>query len=196
MRVSVRFLGLALGLALAVAGCGAPPAADMNAAKTAVEKSVTAGAGDYAADSLKAAQDAQAALDAEVKAQDGKWFKSYDKAKELAAAVKTAADKAAADAVTGKEKAKGEATAAIGEAKTLLDEAKALLDKAPKGKGSAADIEAMKADLTAAATAITEAEGALSSERFLDAKAKASAAKKTASSVKTAVETAMAAKKR
>jgi len=196
MRVSVRFLGLALGLALAVVGCGTPPAADMNAAKTAVEKSVTAGAGDYAADSLKTAQDAQAALDAEVKAQDGKWFKSYDKAKELAAAVKTAADKAAADAITGKEKAKGEATAAIGEAKTLLDEAKALLDKAPKGKGSAADIEAMKADLTAAATAITEAEGALSSERFLDAKAKASGAKNTASSVKTAVETAMAAKKR
>ena len=81
---------------------------------------MAAGAGDYAADSLKAAQDAQAALDAEVKAQDGKWFKSYDKAKELSAVVKTAADKAAADAVTGKEQAKTEATAAIGEAKRLF----------------------------------------------------------------------------
>ena len=62
-------------------------------------------AGQYAAESLKAAQDARAALDAELKAQEGKWFKSYDKTKELAVAAKAAGDKAAADAVAGKEKA-------------------------------------------------------------------------------------------
>ena len=62
-------------------------------------------AGQYAAGSLKVAQDARAALDAELKAQEGKWFKSYDKTKELAVAAKAAGDKAAADAVAGKEKA-------------------------------------------------------------------------------------------
>ena len=58
-----------------------------------------------AAESLKAAQDARAALDVELTAQEGKWFKSYDKTKELAVAAKAAGDKAAADAVAGKEKA-------------------------------------------------------------------------------------------
>jgi hypothetical protein len=168
----------------------------MDAAKAALDSATAAGAGEYAGASLTAAQDAQTALDAELKAQEGNWFKSYTKAKELAAAVKTAGDKAAADAATGKETAKNEATTAIGEAKTLLTEAQALLAKAPKGKGSAADIEAMKTDLATAATAITEAESALGSEKFLAAKAKAESARNTANTVKTAVEAAMAAKKK
>jgi hypothetical protein len=196
MRVNLKFLVIALGLALTVAGCGAPPKADMDAAKAALDSATAAGAGEYAGASLTAAQDAQTALDAELKAQEGNWFKSYTKAKELAAAVKTAGDKAAADAATGKETAKNEATTAIGEAKTLLTEAQALLAKAPKGKGSAADIEAMKTDLATAATAITEAESALGSEKFLAAKAKAESARNTANTVKTAVEAAMAAKKK
>src|SRR4029453_4833486 len=62
-------------------------------------------AGPYAPESLKAAQDARAALDVELKAQEGKWIKSYDKTKELAAAAKAAGDKAAADAAAGKERA-------------------------------------------------------------------------------------------
>lgn len=196
MRVNAKFLVLVLGLALTVAGCGAPPKADLDAAKAALDSAVAAGAGEYASVSLKAAEDAQAALDAELKAQEGNWFKSYTKAQGLAAAVKTAGEKAAVDAAAGKEIAKNEATAAIGDAKTLLTEAGALLAKAPKGKGTAADIEAMKTDLATATTAVTEAEGALSGGKFLDAKAKAESAKKTAGSVKTAVEAAMAAKKR
>ena len=54
----------------------------------------------------------------------------------------------------------------------------------------------MKTDLATAGTTITEAEGALTAGRFLDAKAKAEAAKTAATTVKTAVEAAMAAKKK
>ena len=35
--------------------------------------------------------------------QEGKWFKSYDKTRELAVATKTAGDKAVADAVAGRD---------------------------------------------------------------------------------------------
>jgi len=105
MRVTLRFLALSLGLAIALTGCASPPTADVDAAKAAVDKATTAGADQYAAESLKAAQDARAALDAELKAQEGKTFKSYDKTKELAIAAKAAGDKATADAVAGKEKA-------------------------------------------------------------------------------------------
>jgi hypothetical protein len=196
MRVRSGILLLVLGLSLTMVGCGAPPTADIDAAKTAIANAGTAGAAEYAAPSLKAAEDAQAALDAEVKAQDGKWFKSYDKAKELALAAKAAGDKAAADAAAGKEKAKADATQAIADAKAAVTESEELLKKAPKGKGSAADLAAMKTDLTTAGTTITEAETALNDGKYLDAKAKAESAKNAAATVKTAVEEAMAAKKK
>ena len=64
----------------------------------------------------KARQEAQAALDAELKAQEGKWFPSYDAAKQLAAAAKEAGDKAAAEAAAGKEKAAAAAAKAKAEA--------------------------------------------------------------------------------
>lgn len=105
MRVIIRLGAIALGLAISVTGCASPPNADVEAAKAAIDRAATDRAGQYAAESLKAAQDARAALDAELTAQEGKWFKSYDKTKELAVAAKAAGDKAEADAVAGKEKA-------------------------------------------------------------------------------------------
>ncbi len=105
MRSRLGIVILVLGLAVMAIGCGAPPTADIDAAKAAVANAASAGASQYAADSLKAAEDAQAALDAELKAQDGNWFKSYDKAKQLALAAKEAGDKATAETVAGKEKA-------------------------------------------------------------------------------------------
>jgi TonB family protein len=105
MRARLGIVILVLGLAVMTVGCGAPPTADIDAAKTAVANAASAGGSQYAAESLKAAEDAQAALDAELKVQDGNWFKSYDKAKQLALAAKEAGDKAAAEAVAAKEKA-------------------------------------------------------------------------------------------
>ncbi len=105
MRAIVKFRAIALGLAIIVTGCASPPNADVDAAKAALDRADTDRAGQYAAESLKAAQDARAALDAELKAQEGKWFKSYDKTKELAIAAKAAGDTAASDAAAGKEKA-------------------------------------------------------------------------------------------
>jgi len=105
MRVIVGFRAIVLGLALTVTGCAAPPTAEVDAAKAAVDKAVTDRADQYAAESLKSAQEARAALDAELAAQDAKWLKSYDRAKELAIAAKAAGDKAAADAAAAREKA-------------------------------------------------------------------------------------------
>jgi len=105
MRVIAIVRAIALGLAITVTGCASPPNADVDAAKAAIDKAATDSAGQYAAESLKAAQEAQAAVDAELKAQEGKWFKSYDRTRELAAAAKAAGDKAAAEALAVKEKA-------------------------------------------------------------------------------------------
>jgi TonB family protein len=102
MRVIVGVRTIALGLAITVTGCASPPNTDVDAAKASLDTAVADHADRYAAGSLKAAQDARAALDAELTAQEGKWFKSYDRARELAVAAKAAGDKAAADAIAGK----------------------------------------------------------------------------------------------
>jgi protein TonB len=95
-------------LIFALAGCSRPPTAEADAARQSIASASSAGAEKYAAASLKEAQSAQAALDAELKAQEGKFIKSYDHARELAVAAKTAADKAAADSTAGRERAEAE----------------------------------------------------------------------------------------
>src|SRR5262245_22627027 len=89
-------LTLALGLAAAV-GCSKPPQQDIDAANASLEAARTAGAQDYASESLQQAEQAKQELDNELQAQQDKFFKSYSKAKELAASAKAAADKAAQD---------------------------------------------------------------------------------------------------
>ena len=124
MAVIVRFRAIVVGLAIIVTGCSAPPNADVDAAKTAVDKAATEGADRYAPESLQSAQAARAALDAELKAQEDKWVKSYDKAKELAVAAKAAGDKAAADAVAAKAKADAVAAKARADAAAARARAK------------------------------------------------------------------------
>jgi TonB family protein len=116
MRVIVGFRAIALGLALLATGCAAPPTAEMDAARAAVDKAVTDHADQYAAESFKVAQEARAALEAELTAQEGKWFKSYDRTRQLAIAAKEAGDRAAADAVAAKQKADAVAAKAVADA--------------------------------------------------------------------------------
>ena len=103
MRLAISF-GLALFIGVTTVGCGNPPADEIAGARSALERATGSAAKD-APDSLKAAQDAAAALDAEVAAQDAKWFKSYDRTKELAASAMAASDKAVADAAAARERA-------------------------------------------------------------------------------------------
>jgi TonB family protein len=126
MRVMTR-LAITLCFATIVTGCSAPPTADVDAAKAAVDQAQTDRADQYAPESLRVAQDAWSALDAERTAQEGKWVKSYDRTRELAIVAKAAGDKAAADAVAGKAtaeaaevKAKAVAAAAAARAKARL----------------------------------------------------------------------------
>ena len=195
MRKMMAVLPFVFVLVLMV-GCAKPPQDAINAAMSAMDAAKPL-ASEYATGSLQAAEDAQAALNAELKAQQDKFalFRSYKKADELVADLKAKSDKAAADAAAGQEQAKNDATTAITAATTALNDATALLEKAPKGKGTAADLEAMKADLTAAASTINDANGAMAAAKYKDAKAKADAASSSAANVASQVQAAMEAKK-
>jgi protein TonB len=135
MRAMQRVSAIAFVVVVASA-CSSRPTAEIDAARTARDNAVTAGASQHAPDSLKAADSAQAALDAELAAQDAKWIKSYDRARELAETALSASNKAAADAVAGKERA--DAAAAAAEAKARADaESRAALAKTAVRVGGA-----------------------------------------------------------
>jgi hypothetical protein len=195
MRKMMAVLPLVFVLVL-VAGCAKPPQQAIDGANASIDAAKQAGAADYAPDSLRAVDDAKAALDAELKVQQDKFalFRSYKKTDELVNDVKAKADKAAADAKANMEQAKNDATAAIQSVTTALTDAKTALDKAPKGKGTAADIEAMKADLAAAEASLADANTALSSGSYKDAKAKADAAASTIQNVMSQIQAAIDAK--
>jgi len=184
-----------LGLAMAM-GCAKPPQPAIDEAKQALQAARDAGAADYAAASLREAENAVAAVDAELQAQQKKFalMRSYKQTAALAATAKQAADKAKADAETGKEQTRQAAEQLMGQAKTALDEASAALKEAPRGKGSEMDIQAMNNDLQAVATAISEGEAAHQAGRYLESKAKFEAALNQANNVKAMVEQAKAAK--
>jgi hypothetical protein len=195
MRKMMALLSLVFALVL-VAGCAKPPQQAIDGANASIEAAKQAGAADYAPDSLRAVDDAKAALDAELKVQQDKFalFRSYKKTDELVNDLKTKADKAAADAKAKMEQAKNDATAAIQNVTTALTDAKAALDKAPKGKGTAADLEAMKADLAAAEASLNDANAAMTSNDFKGAKAKAEAAQSTIQNVMSQIQAAIEAK--
>ena len=91
--------------------CGTRPATEIDAAKAALDRA-SASAAQYAPESLKAAQDANADLDAELAAQDARWIKSYDRARDLATSARLASEKAITDAAAGKARTEAAAAAA------------------------------------------------------------------------------------
>lgn len=196
LRSAKLLLPLLSLLILVMAGCAKPPQVDIDAAKAAIDGAVAAEAKDYAGSSLQAANDAWATLQTELTAQESKFalFRSYKKAKEMAAAAKAAGEKATADANAQKEKVKAECQTMMTGAQTAIDEAKALLEKAPKGKGEKEAIEALKAELTGAETSLADANAAFSSGKFLQARSKLQAVMNAANDVKTQVQAAIDAK--
>ncbi len=187
--------GLMVLALLGLVACAKPPQQLIDSAKQSVEAAKAAEAATYAPDSLKAATSKASALDAELAVQNDKFFKSYKLTEQLANELKTLGDKAKADAVAGKEKAKADAQAAITAAETSVNDAREALKKAPKGKGSTADVAAMTGDVDAAAKGVEDAKADMTAEKFLDAQTKAANAKAQADKVKADVEAAIEMKK-
>jgi hypothetical protein len=178
---------------VATVACAKPPQAQIDAAHASIDKATAAGAGEYAPEALNAARDAQAKLDAEVKAQQGKLAltRSYDEATKLATAAADAGQRASTEAAQRKQALQTEASTAVVGARAAIQDAETALGSAPKGRGGKAGLEALQSDLTAAKTTLGEAETALKGEHFMDVKAKADAAEERAVGVKSAIEQAV-----
>ena len=191
MRIVARYVVLAAAGMLAVAGCSSPPAQEMDSAKMSIQGVATAGAEKYAPEELKKLNSQLAAANDEIKAQEGKFFKSYDKAKEMFSKVKTDADVLTPTLAAKKDEAKKNAAAAQSAAKGAIDDARALLAKAPDGKDSRAEIEAIKADVKGLDEGLAEVDKLAASEDYIAAADKAKAISEKAAAVSDQVKNAM-----
>jgi len=185
-------LAVATGLVLSV-GCGKPPAEKIAAADQALGEARTEGAADYAPESLKAAEDARAQLDAELKAQEDKFalFRSYDKAGELAAASEKAAQQAQVDAEEGRKQAREDASQMIAEVRASVLEVQQMLEHAPRGKGAEADLAVLRSDLSGVETTLTEMDSAFADEQYKESIAKAESAKQSIDAIRAEIERAV-----
>jgi hypothetical protein len=183
---------IVLGLVLVafVAGCASKPQKEIDETTGAVNAVISEGLGKYAPEDEKKLKDAMAAVNEELKVQEGKTIKNYDKTKQMLADTKKMADEMKAALPAKKEKAKQEATAALEAAKAALADANKALAKAPKGKGTAADIAAIRGDLKGAEEMVPEIQGLIEKEEYSAAVTKANALKEKAAGISDQVQKA------
>jgi len=164
-----------LALVASLTACAKAPSEEINATKASVDAAVAEGAQQYTPEDYKMVADGLAAANAEIKVQEEKFFKNFDKAKQMLAKTKADAEALKGKVAQRKEELKQAAIATLDQATAALTEAKDLLDKAPKGKGSKADIEAMQTDLAGVEAMIPEVQPMIDGGDFIGANEKANA---------------------
>lgn len=191
-RSKMFILSLVIMSLALVVGCSKKPETAISDTKTATDAVVAEGGEKYAAEELKMLNDEMTAAMDEVKVQDEKFFKNYDKATQMLTSVKTKAEALKAEIPARKEKAKNDAIAALDAAKAAVAEASDLLAKAPKGKGTMADIQALGADITGIKESLNEVQSMIAAENYMEAAVKAGIAKESAAAVSAQITEALA----
>jgi ABC-type transporter Mla subunit MlaD len=188
MKQNMRYIIISIFAIFLITGCSKQPLQEINAARSAVDSVISEGAEKYLPEDAKKINDAfNKAMD-EVKAQDAKIFKNFDKAKEMLAAVKTEAGVIAANLTVKKEEAKKDAIAAIEDAKTLLDTTKELLEKNSGRKGSKAANESILAEVKNLESSFKELQLLVEREDYLMAISQAGEIRNKASELSTFIQ--------
>lgn len=191
---SLKSLALVVsGLVVFAAGCAQRPELELNAAQEAVKNAVSAEAGVYAPDELKAAEDLMSSAAAELSAQDEAFALSrdFDQAKKLLADAEAKGTAAAEAARANKEQVKLECEELKLAAEAAIATATEMLAKAPKGKGTKADIEALQGDLSGLGTALTAASASYDAGQYMTARDELRSVVTKAEAISAEIETAI-----
>lgn len=154
VRLSVSLL-VVLALTLAFMGCAKPPEAEKQAAKSAMDAAISAGADKYATDSIDAAKKIWDTAESQMKE------KKYEEAKKSYIDATTAFKKAAMDA--GKKAAADQANAALA---TLEESWKNVEATAKKMGNKLKDKEAWTADVKAISEGLGKAKEMIAANPF------------------------------
>ena len=188
MKRSMRYIIISIFAVFLITGCSRQPLEEINAARTAVDSVFSEGAENYLPEDAKKINDALNKAMDEVKAQDAKIFKNFDKAKEMLAAVKTEAGVIAAQLTVKKEEVKKDAISAIEDAKTVLDTTKELIEKNSGRKGSKAANESILAEVKNLESSFKELRALVDKEDYLMAISQAGEIRNKASELSTFIQ--------
>ncbi len=182
--MKIRAISLFVAVAV-LAGCDAPPTAELQAAKQALDAARDVGAERFAANEYSAAQRAYSEAEATTNTEAERFFllKDFEQARTQIADAKSKAMQAESSAEAEKKRQRESAQAAIAAARDAVAAAYTSLEDAPAGKGTEADIEALRAELSTAEADIEAAEAALDSEEFSDTEALAGSADQQATEI-------------
>jgi len=160
---------LILALALVSSACAKEPTRQVMQARQAEKAARAEGAAEYAPGALLAAEQAGAALDAELQAQHERLFflRSYDDLRILTRAYAEAAEKATAEAAAARAEAQRHAVAVIQQLRAPLEQ---LRERAGAGGLLAIELEKAQAHIDAANTALGQ-------RHYRDAESHAAAAR-------------------
>jgi len=175
---------------VAAVACAKAPQEDISAAQADLDKAREAQAETWAPNEYQAADSAWKAANDEIQAQNAKWMKNYDKAKELLTKTKEEAAKAAQAAAANKDQARTDSEAAITAADTSLTAAEAGLKVAPVTKDSRADLALFKSDVENLRGTLEQARQAFASEDYKRALESANSVKDKATSIADQLEQA------
>ena len=185
-------MGLAaIAMVAVLASCGKVPQAEIDATNAAIAAAQAAEANVYLPAEFTAVQDSMSAINAAVKAQEGKLFKKFTPVKEKLASTLALANQVAANAAVKKEEVKKEAETTLTEVNALIAETKDLVTKAPKGKEGKAALEAIQQDITLVENTVTAASTELQNGEFLTANDRLKAAKEKLNSIKAELQAAI-----
>lgn len=163
---------LILALTLVSSACAKEPTRLVTQARQAEQAARAEGAAEYAPDALLAADQAGAALDAELQAQHERLFfqRSYDDVRVLTRAYAEAAEKATAEAAVARVEAQRHAVAVIQQLRTPLEQLRARVGSGGSGGPLTSELDAAQAHVDAANSALGE-------RHYRDAESHAAAAR-------------------
>ena len=181
-------LGLSILVVLLFVGCGKAPDAQLKQATAALQAAEAAGAPQYAADAWSRAKQAVDQFKAELDKQAKRFglFRSYGKARTLAAQALKLSDQALADANSKKAQMRSDVTGMIGDITASLESARKQLARLPRIKNAAA----LKSSLNTAAGQLDQARKDLAAGALDNAQAVAAKARDRITSVLKAIEAA------
>ncbi|MBU0482208.1 MAG: hypothetical protein KKG47_14020 [Proteobacteria bacterium] len=185
---------VSLVMVVSLAACDKQPVAEIEAAKASLEAAASDGSEVFVAEDFRKVNEAMAAAMDEVKVQDGKMFKNYDKANEMLAGVMAEAQTVKAKAIAERERLRLQSVADLESARTAVVSTRELLNQAPAGKGSAADIMVMKADLSGLEATVVEIQAMVTAGDYSEASERALSVKEKAGAISTEIEAALAKK--
>lgn len=143
-------------MAGSLVACEKQPVQQISDTQAAVEVAVNEGSEKYAAEDFRKVKEAMAAAMEEIRIQDSKLFKSYEKANRMLAQVKADAEVLKVKAASERDRLMKQAMTDMAAAQRAYAEARGLLDNVPKAMGSAPEIMALEADVAGVEMALQE----------------------------------------